>query len=613
GIALRKIMLLRLSADYLSDYSETLAGSEQVPKTIQQSNRMLPESVSTRLWGTTHSVCTGMVSLTEDIRAFVFSVPLCSAVSIANTDLGCDSERNGHTLVVALIGEWGPLGDCRISGCRETEPGSRAMPADPSGCHSPVRAASSLLSNITRNRLNRTGPGNWIFVDMVVEGLRESYELDAASDKQPDSVNEERGILPEHDEAADTNAGSSGSPVPDGGTQAWLQVLGSWMLFFNTWGILNTFGVFQTYYESGVIFEASSSDISWIGSVQALLLLTVGAFSGPIYDRGGFRWLLVVGSFAVVFGHMMLSFCKRYWEVLLAQGVMIGIGGGCLYVPAVAIMPTYFTSRLGLALGLAASGSSTGGIIYPIMFSKLIDQVGFGWSVRILGFTALATLIVPLVVMKTRVTPGKVRSIIDWTAFIDWPYMTFVVGCLIGFMGLYTTFFYISYFGQASGITDASLSFYLIPILNAGSVFGRTVPNWLSDQIGPLNVIAPSALLFGVVILCNLAVHNVGGIILTTLFLGFFSGVFVALPPALLVALTKDKSKIGSRIGMGLALAGLGVLVGGPGSGRILGDDDSDLNWTGVWVFAGVVALSGGVIFAMLRLWRGGFKLMVKV
>ena len=33
------------------------------------------------------------------------------------------------------------------------------------------------------------------------------------------------------------------SPPPNGGTTAWLQVVGSWMLFFNTWGILNTFGV----------------------------------------------------------------------------------------------------------------------------------------------------------------------------------------------------------------------------------------------------------------------------------------------------------------------------------------------------------------------------------
>jgi hypothetical protein len=42
-------------------------------------------------------------------------------------------------------------------------------------------------------------------------------------------------------------------------------------------------------------------------------------------------------------------------------------------------MPTYFTTRIGLAIGLAASGSSMGGIIYPIMFYKLI---GTYWCPR---------------------------------------------------------------------------------------------------------------------------------------------------------------------------------------------------------------------------------------
>lgn len=30
-------------------------------------------------------------------------------------------------------------------------------------------------------------------------------------------------------------AHAMGPPPPNGGTKAWLQVLGSWMLFFNTW------------------------------------------------------------------------------------------------------------------------------------------------------------------------------------------------------------------------------------------------------------------------------------------------------------------------------------------------------------------------------------------
>jgi hypothetical protein len=33
--------------------------------------------------------------------------------------------------------------------------------------------------------------------------------------------------------------------VPNGGTKAWLQVLASFFLFFNSWGIVNTFGMFS--------------------------------------------------------------------------------------------------------------------------------------------------------------------------------------------------------------------------------------------------------------------------------------------------------------------------------------------------------------------------------
>lgn len=221
------------------------------------------------------------------------------------------------------------------------------------------------------------------------------------------------------------------------------------------------------------------------------MVLITGSFSGPIFDRGYLRTLLLVGSFGIVFGHMMLSLCSAYWQCLLAQGFVIGIGAGCLFIPAVAILPTYFTTKIGLAIGLAASGSSMGGIIYPIMFYKLVDKVGFGWSTRILGFTALATLLIPIFVMKMRVQPPKARSIIDWSAFTDWPFMIFIFGSVIGFIGLYVGLFYTSYYGQATGVTNDSLSFYLVPILNAGSVLGRTLPNWVSDKVGPLNVIAP--------------------------------------------------------------------------------------------------------------------------
>ena len=57
---------------------------------------------------------------------------------------------------------------------------------------------------------------------------------------------------------------------------------------------------------------------------------------------------------------MMLSLCKTYWEVMLAQAVVVGAGCGCIFIPSVAILPSYFSTKRGLANGIAASGSGLG-------------------------------------------------------------------------------------------------------------------------------------------------------------------------------------------------------------------------------------------------------------
>lgn len=246
------------------------------------------------------------------------------------------------------------------------------------------------------------------------------------------------------------------------------------------------------------------------------------------------------------------------------------------------------------------------------MFYRLIDQVGYRWSVRILGFTSLATLVLPIIVLKQRVKPSKARALFDLTAVKDVPYMIFSIGTMVGFTGLYVMFFYLSYSGLARGITNDSLSFYLVPILNAGSVFGRTLPNWLSDKIGPFNVIFPGALICSVLVLCMLAVHTVGGIVVIALFFGFFSGIFIALPPVLFVALTEDKTKVGTRIGMGFAIISPAVFLGGPAAGAIL-DSTRSQNWTGIWVYAGITLMAASFSFLFIRFSKTGMKLKVKI
>jgi hypothetical protein len=81
------------------------------------------------------------------------------------------------------------------------------------------------------------------------------------------------------------------------------------------------FGDNQTFYEFGKLFTQTSSNISWIDSLQALLVFTVGCVIGRIYDNGHLRFLLS-GAFCILFGHMML------------HRVVVGIESGFLFVPS---------------------------------------------------------------------------------------------------------------------------------------------------------------------------------------------------------------------------------------------------------------------------------------
>ena len=119
-------------------------------------------------------------------------------------------------------------------------------------------------------------------------------------------------------------------------------------------------GAYQTYYKRDLLPDQSPSDISWIGSIQAGLLMFVGLFSGPLYDHGYLRTLVLTGSFLVTLGMLLTSLSTQYWQLVLAQGLVIGVGSGCLFVPSVAFLPSYFTAKRALAMGIAASGSNVG-------------------------------------------------------------------------------------------------------------------------------------------------------------------------------------------------------------------------------------------------------------
>lgn len=139
-------------------------------------------------------------------------------------------------------------------------------------------------------------------------------------------------------------------------------------------------------------------------------------------------------------------------------------------------------------------------------------------------------------------------------------------------------------------------------IFNAGSVLGRIAPNALSDRIGVFNTMAPTTLLLGVTVLCMLGVYNAAGMIAEAIVTSFFSSVVVALPPVCFRL----------RIGQGFAIGGVGLLLGGPSAGAVLGSrDQRSTGLDGPVVYGGVAACVAGMILVGVRVMKAGLALRV--
>ncbi|KAI0731672.1 major facilitator superfamily domain-containing protein [Fomitopsis betulina] len=188
---------------------------------------------------------------------------------------------------------------------------------------------------------------------------------------------------------------------------------------------------------------------------------------------GYVRSLMIVGSILMVFSLMMTSLAKEYYEVFLALGVVFGLGAGCVFVPGIAIVSTYFNEKRGFAVGITTAGSSIGSVVYLSIFNQLQPKIGFPWTVRIMGFIVLGTSAVSIATMQRRVSPPGRRRLFDLKAFTELPYSLFCVGNAISFMGTYIPFFEAPAFAAARTGAGPLLAFYSLAILSAASTLGH--------------------------------------------------------------------------------------------------------------------------------------------
>ncbi|KAK3294195.1 major facilitator superfamily domain-containing protein [Chaetomium fimeti] len=393
---------------------------------------------------------------------------------------------------------------------------------------------------------------------------------------------------------------ASGAP-PDGGWAAWMSVLAGFLAIMNTWGLVISFGVFQTYHVTNL--HRPPSDISWIGSIAVFLLFFGGVVSGRLTDAGYFRSTISTGAFLIVLGTFMTSLSETYWQLVLAQGVCIGVGNGLLLTPVSAVISTYFSTKLPLVMGIAACGSVTGGLIYPSMARTLLGSVGFGWTMRAIGFIQLDTLAVAVAVITPRLAPKWTGALLDLSAFKEPEFVLNAIGSFLAFLGVFVPFFYLSSYARSVQGMEYTESLDLLLVLNGVGFVGRLLPGFVARYVGTLNVFLTSLLLSALAMYAWIAVHSTPGLYAWTSFYSIFVGGVQSLLPAAISVLNPDLQKLGSRMGMIFAAVGIGALIGSPIAGILISERGG--SYVGAQAFSGSSLVVGALlIFAAQEVGR---------
>ncbi|KAK4047605.1 hypothetical protein OIV83_005263 [Microbotryomycetes sp. JL201] len=377
-----------------------------------------------------------------------------------------------------------------------------------------------------------------------------------------------------------SNQKAAADEFPEGTFQGWLCVLGAWSISAVSWGLVNSFSVFQAYYKQHQLADKSPDVISWIGSTQICLVSLGAVFVGRLFDAGFFS----------------LPHCSSFGQIFAAQGLAMGAAPGIAFLPAVSSISHWFKRRRAFVLGIFATGASIGGICYPLLLNKLLySGIGFGWTVRIAGFLTLALLLVAIVFVKQRLPPRTGKGhFVDYRVFKDPAYSFIVAGAAIVMMGLYIPFTFLQTYAQAENL-DRFVTLYGAAILSAGSVFGRLIPPFLADSFGPIFVLAFNTVLTGILIFLWIPLgRSTAGLTAFCIMFGFTSGTQVSMAPACIASITASMNEIGVRLAMCYLAIALSSIPGPPVAGVLI---DRTGGYVASACFGGACVLVGAVCY----------------
>lgn len=171
--------------------------------------------------------------------------------------------------------------------------------------------------------------------------------------------------------------------VPPDGGWGWAVLLGTMIVNIVVIGHAKSFGVyFKTIIEE---FEASPSRVAWMQSLQISMFSFLSPVASVLSQIIGPRKVALTGGLLACTGLILSAFTPSLEFLYIFYGVIEGIALTFTFTPGIAMIAKYFNRRRGLANGLAIAGNAIGGILMPLVVSRLVTEYSLRGCFLIMG------------------------------------------------------------------------------------------------------------------------------------------------------------------------------------------------------------------------------------
>lgn len=356
----------------------------------------------------------------------------------------------------------------------------------------------------------------------------------------------------------------------------WVVVAAVFVALAVIFGVAYSFSAFFSSFQRE--FSAARGDVSLVFALCGLIYFTLGAFTGPVADRFGPRSLVLVGFAFLAAGLLAASRANSLPALYATYSIGVGLGVGCVYVPAVAAVQPWFIRRRGLASGLAASGIGVGTLVVPLAAVWIIDATGwrraFEWmALGSLALGALAALLVDNAPARRGLFPDGAdydplagalaqapRGIALREAVRTRPFWLLYAAITLFSIGLFIPFVHLAPYARDAGHAERT-GVMLMGLIGVGSVIGRFGLAGFGDRFERRTLLAVVYAGAAAMLALWLASTGVAALAVFALAFGTFYGTFVALHPPLAMDFFGARSVAGI-IGCLYTGAGIGNLVG---------------------------------------------------